>query len=99
MEAELENPYILIYDKDQQHEGYPAHTGESSWGGRPLLIIAEDLEGEALATLVWKTNCVALKVAAAKAPVLLWPPEGNVARTSLSWQKELSRMISEEQGI
>ena len=69
MEAELENPYILIYDKkiSAMKELLPVHELVSQ-SGKPLLIIAEDIEGEALATIVVNKIRGALKVAAVKAP-------------------------------
>ena len=69
MEAELENPYILIYDKkiSAMKELLPVLEAVSQTG-KPLLIIAEDIEGEALATIVVNKIRGALKVAAVKAP-------------------------------
>jgi len=69
MEAELENPYILIYDKkiSNMKELLPVLEKQVQTG-KPLVIIAEDLDGEALATLVVNKIRGSLKVAAVKAP-------------------------------
>jgi chaperonin GroEL len=97
MQAELENPYILFHEKKLSNLQAMLPILEAVvQSGRPLLIVAEDVEGEALATLVVNKLRGGLKIAAVKAPGF-----GDRRKAMMEDMAILTggQMISEDLGI